>query len=348
MNKAAILVFSVLILLSGCQQEFTEITQPVDKVFTAQSPLANLFGKVALKDGSFDNILDESSCTTVLLPVTVIVNNQEVLIKSKDDFKLIERIFNQSDVDEDTLAFIFPITLIMENYSTLVINNTKELLAIGNQCPDGEDEDIECIDFNYPIEFSVYNSDAQYQKTVTVTSDEELLQFINALKTGDLVSVKLPITVSLKEGSEIVINDENDLQQQIESSVNNCDEEDDNDFSDDDVDDSIFRAFLISNTWRVLYFFDGSDRSGEFEQFNFSFSDDGILIAADDTSSTTGEWKTYGETGQLELEMELEDMPPLNTLDDEWQVEEFTDTTIKLSSRVDSVNLTRILIFEKN
>ena len=75
------MAFSFLIL--GCQNEIDEtIEAPKEEVFNLVSPVADLVQRTALRDGSADNIVDGSSCSSLVLPITVIVNGLEISLDS--------------------------------------------------------------------------------------------------------------------------------------------------------------------------------------------------------------------------------------------------------------------------
>ncbi len=45
-----------------------------------------------------------------------------------------------------------------------------------------EDDDIECIDFQYPISISIYNTEFEIIDTVSIANDEALYNFIESLE----------------------------------------------------------------------------------------------------------------------------------------------------------------------
>ena len=156
-----------LIFSFGCQKELTEIIEPQSEdVLSINSVVSELSKKTTLRDGSYDNIIDNSSCISVILPVTVIISDQEIIIGSEDDFTLIEEL---PEYDVEDLSFLFPITIIQADYSKLTINNEDDLEDIIDDCvEDGEDDDIECVDFQ--ISSSTFNS-SNLSSSFTSTSE---------------------------------------------------------------------------------------------------------------------------------------------------------------------------------
>ena len=55
-----------------------------------------------------------------------------------------------------------------------------------DECEDEVDEVIECIDFVYPISFSVFNSDFNIVDTVVIESDEAFYNFLDELEDDEL------------------------------------------------------------------------------------------------------------------------------------------------------------------
>jgi hypothetical protein len=348
----AILFFLFTILLfvfSACQEESEEIiTPPSDRVIIPNSTVANLIGRIALKDGSSDNIVDNSSCISLVLPVTVLVNGQEIKINSEDDFKIVERIFDEFENDDDTLNMIFPVTVIRADHTEFIINHEEDLEDIIEKCTEGgNDDDIECVDFQYPLTLSVYDSNTQLSNTVTIHNDQELYKFFDALEEGEFVSFKFPLIVVLPGAQKITINNNDQLKDVIENAIGECDEDDDNDFNDDDVDDSGLIAVLTDGMWKITYFFDKTDETHAFTDFMFTFKADGTALATNGTSSVNGTWKSYGDSGTLELEFDFGNEAPFKDIGDDWELVEFSTTIIKLQDVSGGDDSVSALTFEK-
>lgn len=339
----------LLFLFGGCQDELEKITlPPSDEVILPNSPLVDFVKKITLNDGSPDNILDNSSCTSLVLPVTILANGQELKINSKDDLELVEQIFDEVENDDDTLIIIFPVTIILANHTMMVINDQDGLEDIIDECSEGgDDEDIECIDFKYPITFSLYDSDNQIPGVLLIDNDEKLFELFNSLDDGQFISFKFPTTVVLWDGNEVIVNDNNELEDVIENTIGDCDEDDDSDYNDDDTDDTALVAVLTSGQWEIAYFFDQTDKTAVFENFVFTFAADRTALAANDTSSMNGTWKSYGDSSVLELEFDFEEEPPLNNLLADWEVAEFTTSMIKLGKQDEEDTYADVLVFQK-
>mgnify|MGYP000221092033 CR=1 FL=1 len=158
-----IIVLSVLVLFSSCRKEEIEfIESPPEETLDPMSNVANLMTRTALNDGSNDNILDYANCFNVQLPVTVSANGQELFINDQTDLDEVEMIFDSLDDDTDYLIFTYPITIVLSDFSEVTINNYAELTQYASNC-NGEneaDDDIECLDFVYPIGVSVFNTNS--------------------------------------------------------------------------------------------------------------------------------------------------------------------------------------------
>ena len=158
-NYVLILAFFALLSFNSCQTEVLEVTETDEETLIApNSTLVNLMQYTVTNDGSVDNIMDDSNCFSVNLPVTIIVNDITITINTLEDLELIEEIFDEFDSDDDVLEFLFPITIILNDYEEIVIENEDQLEAFIEECVNDEEEVIECVDFQYPISFSIYNT----------------------------------------------------------------------------------------------------------------------------------------------------------------------------------------------
>jgi hypothetical protein len=125
-------IFTLALILTSCRNEELELIQPEnEEVLTADSKAANLIARTSMKDGSLDNIIDRASCVEVKLPVTVIANGLEITITNEDGFDTIEEIFEAIEDDEDILEILFPITVILNDYTEVTINSMGRLKRTG-------------------------------------------------------------------------------------------------------------------------------------------------------------------------------------------------------------------------
>jgi hypothetical protein len=78
----------------SCQNEETEINNPNDQeVITADSALASFMTSVTANYGAYDDILDDSSCFSIELPVTIVVSDITITIETLDDLEELEELF---------------------------------------------------------------------------------------------------------------------------------------------------------------------------------------------------------------------------------------------------------------
>jgi hypothetical protein len=255
MKKLLLLPFFALLMVMSCQEEVVEITEPTEgEALVATSELTSLMKSTSTKDGSEDNIIDNANCLSVNFPVSVIANGVEIIINSKEDYTLIETAFNESDDDDDSLEIVYPITVTLSDFSEIKVNNRQELLVLVQQCTgeNQDDDDIECIDFQYPFSFSVYNTSFQVIDVVTIESDRQLFSFIYRVRQREVVaSINFPITMVLSDGSTVVVNNNQELQQTIKAAKDTCNEDDNNDYHDDDFTKDRLDNLLMTCPWVV-------------------------------------------------------------------------------------------------
>ena len=282
------IAFFALLCFTSCQEEVFEET-PIneEQLLVANSTLANLVQSTSARNGSVDNILDNANCLSINLPVTVIVNDITITINTLEDLELIEDIFEEFDNDNDILELLFPITIVLNDHTEIVINNEDELDAFVEQCTDDSDDDIECIDFQYPISFSIFNTDFQIIETVFIENDRELHQFLERLENSDsgaiLASLNFPVTMVYANGETIEVNDNQELQRVLNDAREDCSEEES--CRKEEVD-----MYLQRCHWEV-YRYNGDDH---FRNYDVFFNENGELtiVSENATVAITGLWST--------------------------------------------------------
>lgn len=323
------MIFSLL--LFSCRTEDMEIVEPpAEDTFGVNSTIANLLKRTATNDGSYDNIIDGASCFDILLPVTVIANGIEVVIEDEDDIDIVEDIFDEFSDDTDTLEIIFPITVIFDDYTQVVVNSQSELNALAIQCPDnGDDDDIECIDIQYPITASIFNQNNELIDTVVINSDEELFDFLDDIDEGTIVTFDFPFTVILWDGTTIEIDNFVELQSVIESAIDQCDEDDNNDPNDDDCNECTTQQLEDLLTGCDNWMVDKLERNDNdlediYVGYLFNFETNGTLSVDNGTDSFAGTWESTGEGNGITVTINIPNLPDFN---DAWNLHEIEQQT---------------------
>ncbi|MDO5989678.1 hypothetical protein Q4Q39_19920 [Flavivirga amylovorans] len=342
MNKIfdSLFIFSiaVIMLFSSCRTEERELIEaPEDEVLVANSNIADLMLKTVSNDGSNDNIIDKSNCFNINLPLTVTANSQEININSKEDYKIIEYIFDEEDDDIDALDITYPITISLEDHSKVTINNATELSSYSNDCKgeNEQDDDIECLDFKYPITASVFNTNNELIDTIAANSDNSLFELVNNLSTSDYVTINFPITVILFDETELSINNLVELETTIETYNNDCDEDDDYDYNDDDCDDcdpnQLTNVLTTCADWTVDKLErDSNDLDNEYAGYKFNFFTDGSLSVSWASTTVFGTWTASGIANGITVTINVPSLPYCNN---DWilhEISKYSETKIDL------------------
>ncbi|WP_420320160.1 hypothetical protein [Flagellimonas sp.] len=330
-NLMYVTLFAVALSFTSCQEEFEEVNGGNDQeTIEANSSTALLIQKTSSNDGSYDNIVDSASCFALKFPYTVNVNGIDVTIDSKEDLQTIEDIFDEVDVDDDILEILFPITITYADFSELVIENKEQLRELAAECVEGGgDDDIECIDFVYPINLFTFNTGNQQTGEVMVESDEQLRKFFDGLEDGDLVSIQYPVTLKKFDGTEIVVDSNAELAQALEMAKDECDEDDDDDFNDDDFDEERFDFCLTQCPWQVREVIrDEVNHTDQYLEYLMVFTEDGGVTVKDREGNVlNGTWSSsFTDRGPL-LTLEFDTLVDFNL---QWLVYEIGEHTIKL------------------
>lgn len=320
------LVLLCLFVLSSCRKdEYRFEEAPEETPLVPTSLVANLMQRTTLKDGSDDNIIDKASCITIKLPVNLVVNGIQITINNEDDYDTIEAIFDDSDTDTDTLVIKFPINIILEDFTEVLILSESELNSYRDNCPDEdeEDDDIECIDFNYPITVTTYNTLIDELGSETINTDKEFYEFIDDIEDYLIVNINFPITLTGSDGSLLIINNLDDLEDAIEDAIDDCDEDDDYDSDDDDnvsATEQEFKDLLMLCKWEVTELeVNEQDVENQFNGYRFTFNADGTAIATDASNTVfNGSWIVSTSSG-LRLSIQFPDFSIISTI---WRLHE--------------------------
>ncbi|BFP41960.1 hypothetical protein FGF1_28050 [Flavobacteriaceae bacterium GF1] len=332
-NKLMYVGFIAMVLLfNACQDEFEEVGSNSQETLEAGSSTAKLIMNTASNDGSFDNIIDEASCIAIQFPYTVEVAGIQVTIDSMEDLKVVEEIFDEFDDDEDILEIIFPITITLSDFTEVVLESKEALRELAAQCTEGGgDDDIECIDFVYPITLFTFDIDGQEPNRTVINSDRELRLFLEERDDDELISIEFPITLKKYDGTEVQVNSNAELARILDAASDECDEDDDDDFNDDDFDEDGFEEFITDCDWKIYEFNrDNMDQTEQYVNYEFDFDDDGEVEVTDRMGNTIeGTWSfMFSDRGAL-LTLQFDTLVDFNL---QWLVYELDERKIKFLS----------------
>lgn len=324
-------LLAIAFSFTACQDEFEEInTGEEPQAITASSATADLIQRTSSNDGSGDNIVDGTSCFEINFPYTVEVNGIELTIDTEEDIDQVEEIFDSIDDDENLLDIIFPITVTAGDFTEITINGLEDLRELAADCKEGgEDDDIECIDFVYPMTMFTFNVNLEQTSSVEVTSDRELRLFFKDLGDDSLVSFDFPVTLQLYDETTIVVESNQELAIAIENAKDTCDEDDDDDYNDDDFNEDDFKEELVECVWFVTDMIRNDvDQTPQYVNYILNFKEDGTVVTGFRGATTVeGTWtSTVGDDG-AKLTIDFESSTDFNL---EWTVYDLGDDQIKL------------------
>lgn len=338
-NQFILLAFFALLSFTACQNEETQVINPSEQeTIVPSSALAGLMSNTTANYGAYDDVLDGSPCFSIDLPVTIVISDITITIESEEDLDELEDLFEQFEGNEDILDFIFPITIIFNDYTEIVIENEGQLENFITDCDDDEDDVIECIDFVYPISFSVFNADFDVIDTVTIENDEALYHFLEELEEDDnalIVSLNYPVTLEYANGETIEVNSNEELAEAIELASNDCDDDDEEyECNEDNI-----AELLVECPWDI------DDEFNDFDDYQITFNEDGTLEISEGnaTSAIGGNWELATTDDGLKLilsdlttfDQDLGGVWIITECDDDELIIERGDFTIELDQDCD-------------
>lgn len=332
LNNFAYLSLLILALtFTSCQEEFEELLNSEDQTtITANSDTAQLIIQTSSNDGSYDNIVDGSSCFAVQFPYTVKVRGLEISIDAIEDLKLIERIFDEFDDDNDILDIIFPIKITLSDFTEITINGVEALRELASECIEGgNDDDIECVDFIYPLTFFTFDVNKQRTGRVVIESDRELRRFFHGLGDNDIVSLDFPVQLELYDGTKITVENNAEMADAIRRAKDACDEDDDDDYNDDDFNKERLDNYLVECPFLIREVKrDNQHQTDQYFEYAMNFKENGEVKVFDRQGKVLmGTWSSRVGKERVLLTLSFETLVDFSL---EWFIYEIEEGKIKL------------------
>lgn len=327
-----------LIGLTSCQNEMDTENGQNPNTNNADSQTASNLERSSMYDGSFDDFLDDMSCSSILFPVTATVNGTNVTLISEADYSIVLNLLSQFNNDE--IVFQFPLTVKLSNYTEVEVANQAEYDALTNACEEiknaGESA-INCLNIDFPITILTYSLNLDQTGSVVIKTKEELYTYMNAFSNEELFSVDYPITATLKgEGSTVIeITSDTDLQSRITECLSN-------DAVKDDAKDSAnaLETILVEGVFEVTSFVSaGVDTAGEYADYTLDFGNDLTCIANNTVNTTINDIEgTYEVTSEFDvfLKLTFSGNTAFELLNDTWKVTSYSESSISLQSNTNA------------
>ena len=221
-NKIATMkrVFGLLIVcvLISCQEEeFTVIEeQETNEDAGLALQLRDLIQNVTSHDGTFDDMVDGSSCFSINFPYTVLHDGEPFQINSVADLVP----FNNND----NLIPVYPIDITYADYISTTIEDHEEFVTEVNRCASGVlyDERVTCLDLVYPIRLAIYDSSQGDFETLILDHDKQTFQWLDDYPADVLVSMNYPMEVIWETGTTQLVEDDAALERVILDAKDIC------------------------------------------------------------------------------------------------------------------------------
>lgn len=317
------------LFLFSCQNEENTVNQNNDAALTKTSPLASLVLRVSQQPTHWDNLLDNSDCYSVQLPVGITLNGQNLIVASESDFANAQQNMDNSWSDDDIVHFHFPITIVFRDFQQQIINSQAQLNAV--TCEGDNFNEIRCLDFAYPININTYNTNNHVANTVTIDSDSELYNVIDQLTNSEIFTIVYPVTLSLLSGGEVIVSTNNGLEATIESAIGNCN-------SGPGPAPTGLEAIITSGTWHISYCEDDSSGSGSgeavdyYDGYVFTFNMNGSVSAVKNSIVNNGTWNVYQDGSHKMIDLFFPSQALQGLTNDEWRVTEYNQSNFRLKN----------------
>jgi len=312
--KIAYFLMIGLFFISCQKEEIDIIDETPGEAITLDAPLTNLLLNTTQNNGGIDDFIDGTSCSSIQFPYQVIMNGQTITISNPSDLIPLAN-------TTAPIAIVFPITVVFEDFSTLVVNSQQELDALGQVCQ-SLNEAIDCVELVYPITLFIFNSNNEQTGTVVINNNIDLFLFLSTLEPGVFVAINFPITVILADGTFVTVTSNSQLQDLI----GGCEE-----IIPDPPNPLDLEAVLTTDSWYVSYFFDDEDETDDFAGYEFTFNNNGTATASNGSNTVPGSWSiTNSSSGQLKLILDFGVDDPFDELEEDWKVIDFTNELIRL------------------
>ena len=89
-------------------------------------------------------------------------------------------------------------------------------------------------------------------------------------------------------------------------------------------------AGVQTGAWQITYFFDEQDETAQFDSYIFVFNDDKTVVATRDAKAVAGTWEVVAGSTHPKLVLDFAIIEPFDELNDDWEIQEYTESKMIL------------------
>jgi len=179
------------------------------------SDLSSKLQSITSHNASFDDVVDNAFCFSLVFPYELTVNDQLRVFNSAHDLSYLR--------EEDTIEIVFPASIVFSDYTIQEVNSTSELNALANQCDDFQSITMfNCYSINFPLTLKDYNDVNSSFQTHHFFNNKAIFLYLENLHDSDVYEIDYPITLLTKNSREIVINNNQEFIDMLDSLPSHC------------------------------------------------------------------------------------------------------------------------------
>lgn len=352
------IVFPITVTLA----DYTEVTLNSIEEFLALA--------ITCPDEGEDD--DDIECLDFVYPITATIFNPvteelETIVIENDEqmYAFLEMI-----EDSDVVTVEFPISVILADGSTVVIEDLEELEAVIEEAEDSCDEDDDydyddddCEDcttddlgdlltgcspwFVDKLELDDEDLEDAYVgylfsftedgMIIVETATDEFTGAWASSGTGTAITVEIDIPDLPDFNANWILHEIDEVPGEFKVDLRLGDDRlrfesncEGSGGGDPDPDAAALEAALATGAWFVTNYFDDVDQTDLFCGYTFEFGADGSAAAVNGDETVPGTWAVTSDDTGLDLVLNFGEAVPFDELLDNWDVIEFSETIIRL------------------
>jgi len=200
--------------MASCYEDDAPLVEDENSLYHS-SDLSSKLQSITSHNASFDDLIDNAFCFSLIFPYELTVNDQLRVFNSKQDLSPLR--------EDDAIEIVFPVSIVFSYYSIQEVNSTSELNTLINQCDDFQSlTAFNCFSIEFPLTIKDFNDVNSSFQTHHFFNNKIIFLYLENLYDSDVYDIDYPILLLNKISREIVINDNQEFIDMLDSSPSHC------------------------------------------------------------------------------------------------------------------------------
>lgn len=199
----------------GCYEDDSQILES-ENTSHRSSELTTFIKSISLHNAAYDDVVDGSTCFSIVFPYQLSVNGTIKTISSIEELDDLH--------SDDNIEIVYPVSAVFYNYDRHQMASDSDMTIVKETCESDFNLDSNaCLDFQFPLTVKMYNRVGNDFHTIQLNSNEDIYTHFDNIHDTDVYEIEYPILLSDTHlNTTIYVNSNSEFESIFHNTLEDC------------------------------------------------------------------------------------------------------------------------------